>query len=64
MWTLTSYAVSNRAGDAFSIRSEGNANIDGVTSRYAVFPTLYLNSKVKVVSGNGSITVPYQFVLD
>jgi len=44
MWTLTFYAVSNRVSDAFSIRSDGNINIDGVTSRYAVFPTLYLNS--------------------
>ena len=32
----------------------------GVDSKYAVFPTLYLNSELSIKSGTGSSSDPYQ----
>ena len=56
MWLLTLYPMS---GEAIILNSFSNLSSTKQTSRYGVYPTLYLNSSVKIVGGTGSSTDPY-----
>lgn len=63
LWLLThDSASSNRS---WSINSSGNASVNGngnggTSNGLLVFPSLFLSSDVKIISGNGSINNPYQ----
>ena len=63
LWLLTH--DSARADRNWSINSSGNASVNGngnggTSNGLLVFPSLFLSSDVKIISGNGSISNPYQ----
>jgi len=57
-WLLPQLASGS--GGAFSVRSGGNANLNGVfDSHFAVRPVLYLISSAQITGGNGTLSSPY-----
>lgn len=63
LWLLTH--DSARSDRNWSINSSGNASVNGngnggTSNSLLVFPSLFLSSDVKIISGNGSINNPYQ----
>ena len=63
LWLLTH--DSARSDRNWSINSSGNASVNGngnggTSNGLLVFPSLFLSSGVKIISGNGSINNPYQ----
>ena len=57
-WLLPQLASGS--GGAFSVRSGGNANLNGVfDSQFAVRPVLYLISSTEITGGSGTLTDPY-----
>ena len=57
-WLLSQ--VSTDKYYVFSISSIGSIATGGVTNRqYAVRPTLYLKSNIKITGGSGTSTNPY-----
>ena len=63
LWLLTH--DSARSDRSWSINSSGNASVNGngkgsASNGLLVFPSLFLSSNVKIISGNGSINNPYQ----
>lgn len=63
LWLLTH--DSARSDRNWSINSSGNASVNGngnggTSNGLLVFPSLFLSSDVKIISGNGSINNPYQ----
>ena len=61
-WLLSQ--VSTNKYYAFSISSIGSIVTGGVTNRqYAVRPTLYLTSSVKITGGSGTSSDPYTLVI-
>lgn len=63
LWLLTH--DSARADRNWSINSSGNVSVNGngnggTSNGLLVFPSLFLSSDVKIISGNGSISNPYQ----
>lgn len=63
LWLLTH--DSARSDRNWSINSSGNASVNGngnggPSNGLLVFPSLFLSSDVKIISGNGSINNPYQ----
>ena len=63
LWLLTH--DTGRADRNWSINSSGNASVNGngngsASNGLLVFPSLFLSSDVKIISGNGSISNPYQ----
>lgn len=63
LWLLTH--DSARADRNWSINSSGNVSVNGngnggTSNGLLVFPSLFLSSNVKIISGNGSISNPYQ----
>ena len=61
-WTLTPYFDTSY--DMFYVSSLGLVNITSArNTQPVVFPVLYLKSNVKITSGDGSYTNPYQLSL-
>ena len=63
LWLLTH--DSARADRSWSINSSGNASVNGNgngsdSNGLLVFPSLFLSSEVKIISGDGSTSNPYQ----
>ena len=63
LWLLTH--DSARSDRNWSINSSGNASVNGngnggTSNSLLVFPSLFLSSDVKIISGTGSINNPYQ----
>lgn len=63
LWLLTH--DSARSDRNWSINSSGNASVNGngnggTSNGLLVFPSLFLSSNVKIISGTGSINNPYQ----
>lgn len=63
LWLLTH--DSARSDRNWSINSSGNASVNGngnggTSNGLLVFPSLFLSSDIKIISGNGSINNPYQ----
>lgn len=56
-WTITR---RSNAQDAFAINVDGAADMDGLTSDYAVRPVFYLSSKTTLASGNGTAKDPFR----
>lgn len=58
-WLITPFAKNSRA--AYEIYSNGNiGGLSVNTANYWFRPTLYLNSKVKITSGDGTESNPYK----
>ena len=59
MWMLSPYARSGYACGVWSVSGDGS--VYGVSASYAlsVFPTVYLNTEVKITSGSGTSSDPY-----
>ena len=60
-WTMISY--SSRADAAFIVNFSGRIHDYGTIASIGTRPVLYLNSNVKIKSGDGSIDNPYEFEL-
>ena len=63
MFTSDTWLLNPRAdtsNQSSSISSNKVLPTVGVDSKYAVFPTLYLNSELSIKSGTGSSSDPYQ----
>ena len=63
LWLLTS--DSKIADRSWSINSSGNASVNGngkgsCVNALLAFPTLYISSDTKIISGNGSLNNPYK----
>ena len=63
LWLLTS--DSKIADRSWSINSSGNASVNGngkgsCANTLLAFPTLYISSDTKIISGNGSLNNPYK----
>ena len=56
-WTLASSSVSSNV--AYYIETSGNVLTSSTDRFYSVFPALYLNADVKIVSGDGSESNPF-----
>ena len=61
-WTLTSY--SSVSGSVFYVRSNGPVYRSASYSSYAVSPTLYLNTNVKISGGSGTEESPYTLTME
>ena len=59
MWMLSPYAWSDGAYGVWSVFGDGR--VDGVFASFAlsVFPSVSLNTEVKITSGSGSSSDPY-----
>ena len=59
MWMLSPYARSSFACGVWSVSGDGS--VYGVSASYAlsVFPSVYLNTEVKITSGSGTSSDPY-----
>lgn len=60
-WTLT--ASSTNAGRIFYINSTGNVNRNNSTDMNAVRPVLFLKSNVKIKSGTGTSSDPFNLIM-
>ncbi len=57
-WTLSPYAGDS--SNVFFVYSDGFVDIYSVINPFAVRPSLYLSSKVQIVSGDGSKEIPFE----
>ena len=56
-WTITPYSANSYS--VYRFRSNGKLYTDSAYQNFVLRPTLYLDSNVYVIDGNGSITDPY-----
>ena len=59
-WTLSPYANSSLADDAWFVYSAGYVYSDSARYAYGVRPSVYLRSNVSITSGDGSSGSPFQ----
>ena len=59
VWYLAPYAAFGFANSSFFIHANGKLLNRIVSADYNVFPSIYLKSKVKIESGNGTSSNPY-----
>ena len=59
MWMLSPRAHYGSADGVWGVDGDGGVNIYVASSALSVFPTVYLNSDVNIVSGSGSSSDPY-----
>lgn len=64
VWYLASYAAFGFANSSFFIHANGKLLNRIVSADYNVFPSIYLKSKVKIESGNGTSSNPYMLKLN
>lgn len=58
-WLLT--PTDSTLNDAYNVNNIGTADFGAVvTTSIGIFPTLYLNTDVKILTGDGTISSPYQ----
>lgn len=58
-WLLT--PTDSTLNDAYNVNNIGTADFGAVvTTSIGIFPTLYLNTDVKILTGDGTISNPYQ----
>ena len=55
-WTIS---PSTSISSAYSVRNDGYVRQDGIRYSGSIFPSIYLNSNVKIISGDGLESVPY-----
>ncbi len=62
-WSMIPRTNSLSAYDVFRIGVDGHIGGDGTNGSHAIIPTVYLKSNVKIISGNGSETSPYELIM-
>ena len=63
MWTITPYYGTNHSVFRIEYGDEYGGAVhyhSSTIDKYNVSPVIYLKSNVKIISGNGSETNPYQ----
>ena len=58
-WMLSPFAISGESYNAWMISYTGSVGGEYVFAPGIVFPTIYLNSDVKIIGGTGTNTDPY-----
>ena len=59
IWSNTRYSGNTRSSFAIQFKGKQNPNISYYS--FNVFPVTYIDSKVLISSGNGSLENPYKF---
>ena len=59
MWMLSLSASSGTADYVWFVNGVGIAISDSASSALSVFPSVYLNTEVKITSGSGTSSDPY-----
>ena len=59
MWMLSPGALSVRANGVWGVRGGGFVDGDNASRALSVFPSVYLNTEVKITSGSGTSSDPY-----
>ena len=59
MWMLSPFAISGDASGVWAVGGVGVVFYDNASSALSVFPSVYLNSDVNIVSGIGTSSDPY-----
>ena len=59
MWMLSPLALSDGAGGVWYVFGDGGVGINIASFAHSVFPTVYLNTEVKITSGSGTSSDPY-----
>ena len=59
MWMLSPGAYSDLAGYVWFVYGDGSVNSDSASDALSVFPSVYLNTEVKITSGSGTSSDPY-----
>ena len=59
MWMLSPGALSVRANGVWGVRGGGFVDGDNASRALSVFPSVYLNTEVKITSGSGTSSAPY-----
>ena len=61
-WTLSPYAYSSFSYRVFYVRSDGHVDYYYPTNTMGVFPVVFLQSDITIISGNGSSEKPYKLI--
>ena len=59
MWMLSPYARSVNAGHVWVVGGVGVVDVGDASVALSVFPSVYLNTEVKITSGSGTSSDPY-----
>ena len=59
MWMLSPGAYSDLAGYVWNVDGGGLVSTGAASSAHSVFPSVYLNTEVKITSGSGTSSDPY-----
>ena len=59
MWMLSPLALSGDANYVFRVDGVGVVDNDRASRAHSVFPSVYLNTEVKITSGSGTSSDPY-----
>ena len=59
MWMLSPYADSGGACGVWNVYGDGGVGGDRASFALSVFPSVYLNTEVKITSGSGTSSDPY-----
>ena len=59
MWMLSPLALSDGAGGVWYVFGDGGVGINIASFAHSVFPSVYLNTEVKITSGSGTSSDPY-----
>ena len=59
MWMLSPFAYSGDASYVWIVFGDGNVNSYDASEARSVFPSVYLNTEVKITSGSGTSSDPY-----
>ena len=58
-WFLTPSPTDGYSTAPWYAYSKGNINNDAAARNFGIRPSLYLNSSIKIIGGNGSSSLPY-----
>ena len=59
MWMLSPGAISGDASYVWIVFGDGRVSVGGAFLAFSVFPSVYLNTEVKITSGSGTSSDPY-----
>ena len=59
MWMLSPFATSGHAHNVWLVHGDGLVRSDHASEALSVFPSVYLNTEVKITSGSGTSSAPY-----
>ena len=59
MWMLSPRANSDSAFRVWDVFGDGGVGLGNASRALSVFPSVYLNTEVKITSGSGTSSEPY-----